>query len=137
MHLNVREYSGQTIYAFNKLAELSFEKGKPHNLSLIARIRAILITLKYDTKPEVDIITGIFQIGILLKRSRLFTLTHTDQQLLQEVQSLTRNRKERKRSPSPVETFFNIFKRRNLAMSEISNLSLLLELDSNIKKSKS
>ena len=82
MGLNVRGYSGQTIYAFNKLVELSFKKDKPYNPSLIVGIRAILITLKYDAMSEVDIITEIFQIRILLKRSRFFTLTHTDQQIL-------------------------------------------------------
>src|SRR6266540_76241 len=42
MNLSVEAYSGQTIYAFNKLTELSFEKGKPHNASLVAGIKAIL-----------------------------------------------------------------------------------------------
>jgi len=51
MGLNVEGYSGQTIYAFNKLAELSFDKSKPHNPSLIAGIRAILTTLEFDTEP--------------------------------------------------------------------------------------
>jgi|SRR6266498_2591400 len=102
MYLNVKGYSGQTIFVFNKLAELSFDKGKPYNTSLIAGIRAILTTLKYDAKSEVDIITGIFQIGILLKRSRFFTSEHTDQQLMQEVQSSTKKRDSRKRSSSPV-----------------------------------
>ncbi len=47
MELSVEAYSGQTIYAFNKLAELSFEKGKPHNALLVAGIRAMLIILEY------------------------------------------------------------------------------------------
>ncbi len=96
--LNVRGYSKQTIFAFNKLAELSFDKGKPHNSSLITEIRAILSILKYDAEPEVDIITGIFQIEILLKRSKFLIISHTDQQLLQEVESSTRERDARKRS---------------------------------------
>ena len=78
MHFNVREYSGQTIYAFNKLAKLSFDKSKLHNPSLIAGIRAILLTLEYDAEPEVNITTAIFQIGILLKRSRFFTSAYID-----------------------------------------------------------
>ena len=79
MNLNVGGYSGQTIYAFNKLVKLSFNKGKPHNSSLIVGIRAILTTLKYEAKPAVDITMGIFQIKILFKRSRLFTTEHIDQ----------------------------------------------------------
>ncbi len=51
MDLSVGGYSGQTIYTFNKLTELFFEKGKPHNASLIARVRAILTTLEYDEDP--------------------------------------------------------------------------------------
>ncbi len=47
IELSVEGYSRQTIYAFNKLIELFFEKGKPHNVSLVAGIRAILTTLKY------------------------------------------------------------------------------------------
>ncbi len=97
----IKEYSKQTVYAFNKLAELSFEKGKPHNPSLIARIRAILTMLEYDADPKVDITMGIFQIGILLKRSRFLTTKHTNNQLLQEVENSTKERDVRKRSPSP------------------------------------
>jgi len=78
MYLDVRGYFGQTIYIFNRLAELSFDKGKPHNASLIAEIRVIMTTLEYDTELEVDIIMRIFQIRILLKRSRFFTTEHTD-----------------------------------------------------------
>src|SRR6266540_1508019 len=47
MDLNVEAYSGQTIYAFNKLTEFSFEKEKPHNMSLVAGTKAILTTLEY------------------------------------------------------------------------------------------
>src|SRR6266542_4243915 len=47
MELSMKVYSGQMIYAFNKLTELSFEKGKPHNASLVAGIRAILSILEY------------------------------------------------------------------------------------------
>ena len=55
MNLNVEAYSGQTIYAFNKLTELFFEKGKPHNASLVARIKAILSTIEYAENPWMDI----------------------------------------------------------------------------------
>ena len=60
LELNFGGYSEQIIYAFNKLSELSFDKGKPYNPLLIAGIRAILITLEYDAEPEVNITTGIF-----------------------------------------------------------------------------
>ncbi len=79
MNLNVRGYSGQTVYIFNKLTKLSFEKGKPDNALLIAEIKAILTTLEYDVDPEVDITTAVYQIGILLKKSRLLSTEHTDQ----------------------------------------------------------
>src|SRR6266498_197767 len=52
--LSVEAYSGQTIYAFNKLTKLSFEKGKLHNASLVAGIKAILTTVKYVENPRVD-----------------------------------------------------------------------------------
>ncbi len=78
MDLSVRRYSGQTIYAFNKLTELSFEKGKPHNALLIAEIRAILTILEYDEDPPIDVITATYQIEILLKKSRLLSTKHTD-----------------------------------------------------------
>src|SRR6266540_2643903 len=109
--LNVRGYSKQTIFAFNKLAELSFDKGKPHNSSLITEIRAILSILKYDAEPEVDIITGIFQIEILLKRSKFLIISHTDQQLLQEIETSIKEKDARKRFSSQVQSFSNIFKR--------------------------
>jgi len=60
MELNFEGYSGQIIFVFNKLAELSFDKSKLHNPSLIVEIRAILSTLEYDAEPEVNIIMGIF-----------------------------------------------------------------------------
>ncbi len=50
MDLSIEGYSGQTMYAFNKLTELSFEKEKPHNASLVARIKAILTTVEYAEK---------------------------------------------------------------------------------------
>jgi len=78
MDLSIEAYSGQTIYAFNKLTELSFEKGKPHNASLIAGIKAILTTVKYAENPKVDIPTATYQIGIMLKKSKLLTTEHTD-----------------------------------------------------------
>ncbi len=100
MGLNIGEYSRQTIYIYNKLAELSFEKGKPYNAFLITGIRAILTTLEYDAESVADIMTVIFQIRILLKRSRFFMTVHTDEQLLQEIQSSTRERDMRKCSSS-------------------------------------
>src|SRR6266540_1217643 len=102
--LNVRGYSEQTIFAFNKLAELSFDKGKPHNVLLIAGIRAILITLEYDADPEEDMTMVIFQIGILLKRSKFLITEHSDDQLLREVENSTKKRDARKHSPSPVQS---------------------------------
>ena len=78
MNLSVEAYSGQTIYAFNKLTELSFEKEKPHNASLVAGIRAILTTLEYAENPPVDIASATYQIGIILKKSKLLTTEHTD-----------------------------------------------------------
>ncbi|SRR6266498_1796100 len=137
MEFNLGGYFRQTIYAFNKLSELSFDKEKPHNASLIAGIRAILITLEYDMELKVDIITAIFQIRILLKRSRLFTSEYTNQQLLQKVQSSTKERDVKKSSSSPIQFFFNVFKRRSSVTSHTSDQSLPLELDVNIRKSKS
>ena len=78
MELRVTGYSEQILYAFNKLIKLSFDKEKPHNPSLVARIRVLILTLKYDSESEVDIVTGIFQIGILLKRLKFFTSAHTN-----------------------------------------------------------
>jgi len=78
MDLSVEAYSGQTIYAFNKLTELSFEKGKPHNALLVTEIKAILSTLEYAEMPKVDIPAATFQIGIMLKKSKLLTTEHTD-----------------------------------------------------------
>ena len=137
MEERIRGYFRQTLYTFNKLAELSFSQEKPYNSSLIAEIRTILSTIKYNEKLKNQIITVIFQIGILLKRSRFFTSKHIDQQLIEKVQMLTRKRDMRKRSPNPTQTFTNIFKRRNSAVSEASNLSLPLEVDASMKKSKS
>ncbi len=73
------------MYTFNKLAKLSFKKGKPYNASLIAGIRAILITLEYDEDLPIDVTTATYQIRILLKKSRLLSTEHSDQQLLKEV----------------------------------------------------
>src|SRR6266542_4045430 len=85
LDLSIEGYSGQMIYAFNKLTELSFEKEKPHNASLVTGIRAMLTTLKYAEKLWVDVVSATYQIGILLKKSRLLITEHTDQQLLEEV----------------------------------------------------
>src|SRR6266540_202604 len=82
LNLNIGGYSGQTIFAFNKLAELFFDKDKSHNALLIAGIRAILTTLEYDADSEEDMTTVIFQIRILLKRLKFLTTEHSDDQLL-------------------------------------------------------
>src|SRR6266498_3405479 len=100
LDLSTEGYSGQTIYAFNKLTELSFEKGKPHNASLVAGIRAMLTTLEYAEKPKVNVTSATYQIGILLKKSKLLSTKHTDQQLLEEVATANQERELRKRSPS-------------------------------------
>src|SRR6266540_5778249 len=68
LDLNVEGYSGQIIYAFNKLTELFFEKGKPHNASLVAGIRVILTTLEYAEDLRVNVTTATYQIRILLKK---------------------------------------------------------------------
>ncbi len=78
MDLSVEAYFEQTIYAFNKLTELSFKKGKPHNPSLVVGIKAILTTIEYAENPKVDIPIATYQIGIMLKKSKLLTIEHTD-----------------------------------------------------------
>ena len=78
MDLSVEAYSRQTIYTFNKLTELSFEKEKPHNASLVAGIKAILTTVEYAENPQVDILTVTYQIRIMLKKSKLLTTEHMD-----------------------------------------------------------
>jgi len=78
MNLSVGGYLGQTIYTFNKLIEFSFKKGKPHNTSLIARIKAILTTLKYDEDLLIDVTTATYQIRILLKKFRLLLTEHSN-----------------------------------------------------------
>src|SRR6266498_5904290 len=77
LDMSMEGYSGQTIFAFNKLTELSFEKGKPHNASLIAGIKAILTTLEYAEVSRLDMMAATYQIGIMLKKSRMFTTRHT------------------------------------------------------------
>src|SRR6266540_3407182 len=134
MDLKVEAYSGQTIYAFNKLTELSFEKEKPHNTSLIARIKAILTTLEYAEKPKVDIPAATYQIGIMLKKSKMFTTEHIDQQLLDEVAKANRDREKKRCSPSPTQYFENVFKRRDSVASDTSNL---VAADLSIKRSRS
>ncbi len=134
MDMGIEAYSGQTIYAFNKLTELSFEKGKPHNASLVARIRAILTTMEYAGKPKVDMMAATYQIGIMLKKSKMFTTKHTDQQLLEEVAVANRDREEKKRSPSPIQYFGNMFKRRDSVASDTSSLAAA---DLSIKRSRS
>ncbi len=60
MNLSIEGYSEQTIYAFNKLAELSFNNKKSYNPSLIVGIRVILTTVEYDDELKEDITMGIF-----------------------------------------------------------------------------
>jgi len=134
MDLSIEGYSGQTIYAFNKLTELSFEKGKPHNSTLVAGIKAILTTLKYAEKSRVNIPTATYQIEILLKKSKLFTTEHTDQQLLDEVAMANRDREAKKCSPSLTQSFLSMFKRRDSVASDISSL---VAADLSIKRSRS
>ena len=110
MNLSVEAYSGQTIYAFNKLTELSFEKEKPHNASLVAGIRAMLTTLEYAENPRVDVTSATYQIRILLKKSKMLTTEHTDQQLLAEVIVVNKDRKAKKRSLSLVQSFSSLLK---------------------------
>jgi len=133
MDLSVEAYSEQTIYAFNKLTELSFEKGKPHNTSLVAGIRAILTILKYAENLPVDVISATYQIGILLKKSKLLTTEHTDQQLLEKVAVANKDREAKKRSSSLTQSFRNIFRRRESVASDTSGLS---QIDLNIRKSR-
>jgi len=73
------EYLEQTLYVFSKMAKLFFEKGKPHNASLIVKIKVLILTFEYESKPVIDISMKIFQIRILIKRSRFFTSAHMDQ----------------------------------------------------------
>src|SRR6266498_2013775 len=110
MELSIEAYSGQTIYAFNKLAELSFEKEKPYNVSLVAGIRAMLTTLEYAENPRVDVTSATYQIRILLKKSKMLTTEHTDQQLLAEVIVVNKDRKAKKRSLSLVQSFSSLLK---------------------------
>src|SRR6266498_2707362 len=133
MELSIKAYSGQTIYAFNKLTELSFKKGNPHNVSLVAEIRAILTILEYAKNLQVDVTSATYQIRILLKKSKLLTTEHTDQQLLEEVAAANQDREAKKRSPSPTQSFGNVFKRRESVASDTSGLSLI---DLSIRKSK-
>src|SRR6266540_7154311 len=134
MELSIEAYSGQTIYAFNKLAELSFEKEKPYNVSLVAGIRAMLTTLEYAENPRVDVTSATYQIRILLKKSKMLTTEHTDQQLLAEVVAANKDRDAKKRSPNPVQYFGNVFKRRDSVASDTSSLVVA---DLSIKRSRS
>ncbi|SRR6266498_5751297 len=60
MDMGIEGYSGQTIYVFNKLIELSFKKEKPHNASLVIGIRAILTTFEYAENLKVDVTTATY-----------------------------------------------------------------------------
>ncbi len=115
------------------MTELSFEKGKPHNILLIAGIRVILTTLEYDEDPLMNVITATYQIEILLKKSRQLSTEHSNQQLLREVKVIQRDREVKKCSLSPVQSFSNIFKRRDSSAFEILGLA---EVDLNIRKSR-
>jgi len=75
---NVEEYSGQTLYVFSKLAELFFAKGKPHNLSLVAGLRALVSTLEYSKESKVNVTECIFWLDIVFKRLRFFSSSHMD-----------------------------------------------------------
>src|SRR6266498_1399937 len=133
MDMGIEAYSGQTIYAFNKLTELSFEKGKSHNASLVAGIRAILTTLEYAENPQVDVASTTYQIRIMLKKSKLLTTEHTDQQLLAEVAAANKDRETKKCSSSLNLSFENVFKRRDSVASDTSGIS---QIDLNIRKSR-
>ncbi len=122
------------IYAFNKLTELSFEKEKPHNASLVAGIKAILTTVEYNKNPQVNIPTVMYQIRILLKKSKLLTTKHMDQQLLEEVAIANKDREAKKRSSSLVQSFSNLLKRRDSVASDTSSL---VAADLNIRKLRS
>ncbi len=133
LDLRIEGYSGQMIYAFNKLTKLSFEKGKPHNPSLVASIKAILTTVEYAENPLVDIPTATYQIGIMLKKSKLLTTEHTNQQLLEKVAAANKDREAKKRSSSSTLSFGNVFKRRE---SVASDTSVLSQMDLSIRKSR-
>jgi len=79
---------------------LSFEQDKPHNVSLIAGLKAILNTLEYNAEPDRDITMVIFQLGILLKRLKFLTTEDSDDQLLREVIASTKVRDVKKCFPS-------------------------------------
>ena len=92
-----------------------------------------MTTLEYDENLIVDVTTATYQIEILLKKSRLLLTEHTDQQLLDEVEAANKDRLAKKHSLSLIQSFSNIFKRKNSATSEFSGIS---EVDLNIRKSK-
>jgi len=90
--------------------------------------------MEYAKKLKVDVTAATYQIGILLKKSKLLSTEHTDQQLLDEVATANKERETRKRSPSPNLTFRNVFKRRD---SVASDTSCLIAADLSIKRSRS
>ena len=90
--------------------------------------------MEYAEKSKVDIPAATFQIGIMLKKSKMFTTEHTDQQLLKEVATANRDREEKKRSSSPNLSFGNVFRRRDSVASDTSSLVVA---DLNIKRFKS
>ncbi len=84
--------------------------------------------------PKVDIPAATYQIGIMLKKSKLLTMEHTDQQLLEEVAAANKDREAKKRSLSPNLLFENVFKRRDSIASDTSSL---VAADLSIKRSRS
>ena len=84
--------------------------------------------------PKVDIPAATYQIGILLKKSKLLMTEHTNQQLLDEVAVANKDREARKRSLSPNLSFRNVFKRRDSVASDTSSLAAA---DLSIKRSRS
>ena len=81
-----------------------------------------------------DIPTATYQIGILLKKSKLLTTEHTNQQLLDVVAEANRDREAKKLSLSPIQTYGNIFRRRDSVASDSSSLAAA---DLSIKRSRS
>ena len=134
LDMSVKGYLKQTIYAFNKLTKLSFEKEKPYNASLVVEIKAILIIIEYSENSRVDIPMATYQIGIMLKKSKLLTTEHTDQQLLEEVASTNKDWEAKKWSLSPMQSFSNMLKRKNSVASDTSSL---VAVDISIRKSRS
>jgi len=95
------------------------------------------MTLEYSIKPEIDTTECIFHLGILFRTSKFFSSNMPDSELISAIQMTIQDKRMKEYSFSPIQSFSNYFKRRNSATLKISNLLLPLELDSNIKQSKS